>query len=797
MLQITWRVVRVLSHDTDSGEILAVVESFDPKKRTTVPVKAWGFSAAGWKIGETLDCEGEWVAHPKHSRVFKVKKHIRRTPVSDEDAAEYLATNVKSLSRAVASEILAEVGGLDAFREMVVKHRERLYDLECLKGRKSLVRRINAINWDGTEIDPDLLGRLRQAGLNLARMRKIVRHFGNIGTRERISTAPYSLCEVPGIGFATAEAVANHEAERRGEEFNPLDPDRLMYGLVWTIGQQRGQGHICLPHEVAYRHAARVMKLCRVRNSLPLPEEVSKALIEARDRGTARKMLVDENSSLYSASMWRAEKEVADNLRRLINMPASLSPAARIMVERRLKETRLSEEQRAAVLMCLSNRVTCLTGGPGVGKTSTLDELVKVIKALGKQMVLAAPTGKAAKRMQEVTGEPASTIHRLLNLQGSPEQNDDEDSRDRRGKGKVDYLRADFVIIDESSMIDLLIIRELLRRIKSGTTQVVFVGDENQLAPVGPGEPFRDILHCGHVAVARLTKVFRQAGSRDDGGGIVAGAYRLNQGELPMFDEDGPEVRLYDPSKVKSFPTKGSGDDVNAWVGEKVLDWLVKAPAWYHKHTSLDQVREMQVLAPMNKGPLGVVSINNAFQAAFNPGPAVPSLDVSVKIGGAAGRYIARVGDKVMQTKNDYDRGVTNGQLGYITRIDGQKKTAWVQFDGAEEEAKYETAEHLSQLSLAYCYSIHRSQGSECPVVLLVVDDMHSPMLYRQLIYTGWTRAKKCVAVFGRLSALQRAARETQLGKRYGHLPARIEAALGNSKRRGLKRAAPSLLAAR
>lgn len=784
MLSLSWRVVRIVSHNETTGEIIATVESPDPAKKTTAPLKLWAHSAGGFRVGEVLDCVGDFAMHPRFGRVFKAERHERRMPVSTADAVEYLATNVKKLDKSLAEEILLEVGGIDAFLALMRgPQKSTLYDLACLQQKRRIVRSIASVDWASTEIDPELLARLKGAGIKLGRMRKIVRHFGNSGARTVIATTPYHLCEVPGVGFASAEAVAAYEAKRRGQPFDPRDPDRLMYGLVWVLGQQRSHGHVCLEPEPTYRAVVRTLRLAELRRLDPIPEDLTAALTQAKTRGVERKLLVEEFGALYSVSMWRAERDVADNLRRLLLRPASLAPAQRALVVRRLAQTRLSEEQQAAVVRALEERITCITGGPGVGKTSTVGELVKEIKNLGMSLLLAAPTGKAAKRMTEVTQEPASTLHRLLDLKGSPEQNDDEDHRNQRPT-RPDFLRADVLIVDECSMIDILVFRELLVRIKSGTTRLVLIGDENQLPPVGPGEPFRDLLHAGHVAVARLTKVFRQVGDRTDGGGIIAGAYRLNGGKLPEFDASGTDVRLYDPSQVKTYATLPQAKR-DAWVGDKILAWLVDAHRVYAAQLGLNPVKDMQVLTPMNDGPLGVVTINQRLQQAFNPGHQVNALDASLRIGSGTARYYARAGDKVIQLKNDYNRDVANGQVGYVTRVDLSAEALFVRFDGGEEEVEYRAGEQCAQLALAYCFSIHRSQGSEAPVVFLVVDDMHGPMLYRQLVYTGWTRAKRAVAVYGRKSGLERAARETMLGKRVGHLPERFAAAL---QRTGMRR---------
>ena len=777
-MRLMGTVLQVLRRDEDTAEtVVRLGPPHAPQNRLRVEEQATmvAYSATGWLVGETLECEGEWGAHPRFGKAFRATQVTRRTPLSAEEEAQFVASNVPRLGVKRARVGLEKLGGLAALVEDAKTNPARVREAfgEAFGGK------LLAVDWGGVDVPADLHAQLKAAGMRIMRMRRVLEHFGPEGTRALMATQPYRLCEVPGLGFQTAEAVAQVVATARGQARNPLDAERLLHGLVWVLGQERGNGHTCMPMDDALAVAMRRLRLDRNGHS-------DKLLREAIQRAKDQRLVVEEFDHLYSTFLWKVEHEAADHLRRILGHPVDASPVLQETVEQYVARTDLSDEQRRAVVQLLGGRVGILTGGPGVGKTRTVASLVKVAQQMSKTLRLLAPTGKAAQRLTAMTGLQAETLHRAMQL-GVADADDDASAAvpaHRRSRGAPvpvigpRYFDEDIVIVDEAGMLELSLFRELVSRIRSKRTQLILVGDGAQLPPIGAGQPFLDLLAAAAVPVARLQKVWRQ--SEASANAIIDGAYAINNGRLPAFAREGTGVRLFDPRAHASWPAQADIASRDAWEVRTVLSWLVGAAQKYADLLGIDPVRDVQVLSPMVVGPLGATAINTALQQALNPdGREVGK----IQLGEGDYRSGVRLGDKVIQRKNDYRREVFNGELGYVVAATSDGMSIEVRFeDHPETTVVYRGREETKQLSLAYAYSIHKAQGSEAPVVFLPVHDMHRVLLSRPVLYTGWTRAKSAVAVFGPVTALERGIQQQSTGIRYGFFRQRLEAALAEHR---------------
>ena len=561
-----------------------------------------------------------------------------------------------------------------------------------------------------------------------------------------VKTDPYRLAEdVTGIGFLTADRMA------AAAGISPRSPQRLKSGLLYVLNRETANGHVYLP---------KPLLLAEAEELLDAPaEELDNVLLDLQMENKVWQDRVGEEIAVYPAAFYHAEVFSA---KKLLELAGTKQPVDGALLEKQLAQVTaalgivLAEAQKDAVRAALTHGVMILTGGPGTGKTTTIRTMLRLLDLTGKTVVLAAPTGRAAKRMTEATGEEAKTIHRLLEASFS-----EADGRQVFEKNEDDPLDADVVIIDETSMVDCMLLLNLLRAIPPGA-RLILVGDEDQLPSVGPGNVLKDMIASGCLPVIRLTEIFRQA----EQSAIVRNAHRINQGQLPLYNEKDSDF---------FFVQRAYPEDVSRTVVDLVTRRL---PAFTHR----DPFWEIQVLSPMRKGILGIQSLNPALQAALNP-PADNKPQRAFRGG------VLRLGDKVMQIKNNYDlsweirdgrgllqesgTGVFNGDQGVVTELRGEDSVT-VLFDG-ERRVKYD-ATQLEELELAYAITIHKSQGSEYPVIVIPVHSGPPMLLSRNLLYTGVTRAKELVALVGLPDTVKQMVENDREVRRYTGLARRLKA---------------------
>jgi exodeoxyribonuclease V alpha subunit len=540
-----------------------------------------------------------------------------------------------------------------------------------------------------------------------------------------LSENPYRLArDVRGIGFKTADTIA----ARLGIEKTAMI--RARAGIGFTLTEAMDDGHCGLPLDELVPMAEQLLEI-----PASLIEQALDLELEARELVADE---VDGRRCIFLAGLHRAERAIADRLRTLQEgaLPwPQIDPAKAIPWVAARAGITLAKSQRAALRLALLSKVLVITGGPGVGKTTLINAILKVLGAKGTRIALAAPTGRAAKRLSESTGREAKTIHRLLDV-------DPRHGSFRRNEESP--LRCDLLVVDETSMVDILLMHAVLRAVPEDAA-LILVGDVDQLPSVGPGQVLADIIGSAAVRVVRLTEVFRQASESR----IIANAHRINQGGMPEWTPD--------PHSDFHFVACRDAEEGLAKIIEIVRD---RIPARF----GLDPIRDIQVLCPMNRGGLGARALNLELQKMLNP----PDEYAVQRFGWTFG-----VGDKVMQVENDYDKDVYNGDLGLVRAVDPEAGEVLIEFDG--REVTYGLGE-LDELVLAYATTIHKSQGSEYPAVVIPLTTQHYPMLRRNLLYTGVTRGRRLVVIVGQRRAVGIAVRGGQLLRRWSKLKEWLQA---------------------
>jgi exodeoxyribonuclease V alpha subunit len=689
-----------------SGQSSFAVLTVQPS-RSDQPITVVG-ELAGFGVGEVVRFSGRWEEHATYGRRFRALSWVPLLPSSSEGLVRYLGSGlVPGIGERIAERIVARFGP-DAL-EVIATQKKRLTEIEGV-GKKRAEALSEVIRDKRAEAEG--IAFLHGLGLGPALARKIHARFG-ARTAEQMRLDPYRTAEeIPGIGFLTADKIG------RSAGIADDDPRRAEGAVLYVVGRAADEGHVMLPRpEVVARVSA-----------LSVPEASVAPAIGAL---AAREVLVVEGEAVYAPPLHRAEKKVAAVLRRLAAEEGSLGPATQAAALASVDLSALHPTQRLAVERALARKLTVLTGGPGTGKTTTVRAILAALEAASLRVALAAPTGRAAKRLTETTGAEARTIHRLL--EWTPGLN-------RFARCAAEPLETDVVLVDEASMLDVRLAASLLDAL-APSARLVLVGDVDQLPPVGAGQVLRALIDSGVAEVVRLTQVFRQA----EASAIVRGAHALLRGEVPT------------PTPAK---TRGTGDlfVVPAKDGAEAPATLVRVLRRMAESYGLDPVSDVQVLAPMKKGDFGVDRLNEVLQAELNPeGRARP------------GRQRFAPGDKVMQTVNDYEREVYNGDLGRVEKV--QAGVTYVSFAGVRTSYK---DDELEPLALAYAATVHKAQGSEFPAVVVVLHGSHHVMLTRSLLYTALTRAQRLVVLFGDPSAIARAARNTRTHQSFSRLEERL-----------------------
>ena len=735
---ITGYIDHIIFRNEDNGYTVMVLKGVSEEDELTCvgsfPVVTQGAS---------VELEGNFTQHPVYGKQFQAVRLTEKMPEDALAMERYLGSGaIKGIGAALAGRIVRHFGD-DTF-QIVENEPERLSEVKGISEKKA--REIAMQIAEKSDMRKAMMF-LQKYGISLNLGAKIYQKYGD-SVYSVLQENPYRLADdISGVGFKIADEIAYRIGIHTDSDY------RIKSGMVYTLLQATGEGHVYLPKDELFQRAA---ELLGVDSSY-----MEKHLVDlAMDRKIVQKEQGDQ-MLIYPAQYYYLELNTARMLREL----DIFCPEDEKIVERRIvqieKETGtvLDEMQKKAVQEAAGHGLLILTGGPGTGKTTTINAIIRYFEGEGAEIRLAAPTGRAAKRMTEATGYEAQTIHRLLELSGMPED-DREGQPIHFERNAENPLETDVIIIDEMSMVDIHLIHSLLMAVTAGT-RLILVGDENQLPSVGPGNVLRDIIRSGQFPVVELKKIFRQASESD----IVVNAHKINKGE---------QVEINNKSRDFFFLKRYDADIiirvVIALIQEKLPKYVEAKPF------------EIQVLTPMRKGLLGVERLNQILQRYLNP----PDASKKEK---EIGQGLFREGDKVMQVRNNYQLeweirgrygipiekgvGVFNGDTGIIKTINEFAETAEVEFeDGRWAEYSFK---QLDELELAYAVTIHKSQGSEYPAVIIPLLSGPRMLMNRNLLYTAVTRARKCVTVVGSEETFREMIRNEKQQRRYSSLDRRIQ----------------------
>ncbi len=676
--------------------------------------------------GARLKIEGYWKTHPKYGEQFEIVRYVEEMPATVEGIKRYLGSGlIKGVGPKMAKRIAEKFGTYTL--DIIENNIERLNEVEGI-GHKRV--QMIAKAWEGQKQIKEIMLFLQshQVSTNLAV--KIYKTYGDRAITI-VKDAPYRLArDIFGIGFLTADKIARNIGIAEDA------PQRIAAGIIYTLNQLADQGHVFAPRAHLIEAAIKILgvEASQIEAQIEVLQQEEQIKIDSEV----------EEEAVYLNPFYFAEIGVTRQIKTLLASEVShlhnfqnlnWEKALAQLAASHLKNITLAPQQQQAVEMALTQPVSILTGGPGTGKTSTVQAILTMLQTQGKKALLAAPTGRAAKRLAESTGQEAKTIHRLLEVSPS------EGFKFQRHQENP--LVCDLLIVDECSMIDLILMNSLLKAVAKGT-HLLLVGDADQLPSVGAGNVLRDLIGSGVVPVTRLSTIFRQAADST----IITNAHRINQGEMPLFPKNEKEDFYFFGKEEPEGAAALLVDVVSHRISNKF-----GIPA-----------NDIQTLSPMHRGAVGARVLNEKLQAALNPlrydQPEYRS-----------GSRVFRVGDRVLQLRNNYDKDVFNGDIGRIQTIDLEDGEIIVEFEG--RLITYETND-LDELTLAYAMSVHKSQGSEYPVVVLPLLPQHYMMLQRNLLYTAITRAKKMVVIVGTRKAIAMAVKNNKITTRWSALQTRL-----------------------
>ncbi len=714
----------------------------------------------GVHVGELLSVEGEWEKDPRYGRQLHISSFTQRLPASKEGITRYLGSGlIKGIGPKKAQRIVDHFG--EQTLAIIEQQPERLSEVKGISAKdREQIEKAWAEQGEIKELH--LFLQEHNVSMNLAT--RIYKKYGQESIKV-VRENPYKLAKDKiGIGFRTADAIATAISMKLGRR--PDDSYRILAGLIYILTQAADDdGHCFLPEKELVYRASELLQAPSELISIAMEqlrgdrdvfiEPPFPAHIEVNGQVTDEQESLNDWSEaeeatpqqrIYYGPFWHAENGSARILRRLLRSQSTLPPVSQKYwdaVFDYLAQNRkmvLTEKQRTAVKMAYQSKVSILTGGPGTGKSTSIRALLMVLRKRKIDVALAAPTGRAAKRLTEATGAvgfQAKTLHRLLEY--VPQDNTYQ-------RNEENPLPFKFVIVDEVSMVDILLFYHLLKALPPDA-HLLLVGDADQLPSVGPGNVLRDLLRSGAIPSVVLTELFRQAQQSQ----IVVNAHRINAGQMPSLKRDAGSDFFFVPEE----------DPIRAQ--HLVLDFVQRR---IPKHYQLNPMTDIQILSPMYKGPLGVTSLNEELQSRLNPGASV-----TLEWGGS----LFRLGDKVMQVRNDYDKGVFNGDVGWIRAIDKENSSVKVEF--LEEAGPLLVSYHfheLDELVLAYAVTVHKSQGNEYPAIVLTLVNQHYMLLQRNLLYTAITRAKRLCVIVGQLRALEVAVRNNRVALRNTSLAERL-----------------------
>ncbi|BAY66951.1 RecD/TraA family helicase (plasmid) [Calothrix brevissima NIES-22] len=721
---ITGVVERLTYYSQESGYTVARLQRPGAKELTTITG-----SFADIQPGQTLQLTGFWREHPQYGLQFQVVNYKETKPATLTGIEKYLGSGlIKGVGPVTAKRIVTHFGTetLDIIETQI----DRLIEVNGIaKKRIKLIK--NA--WETQKAIKEVMVFLQSHGVSTTYAVKIYKQYQDKAIAT-VTENPYQLAtDIYGIGFLTADKIARNLGVPADSQF------RYCAGLVHALSEAAEDGHCYLPQTELIES---VTKLLTTADHQPTADAITQSIKDmALKDELIRERDSDKTLNCYKPTYFHTEQNLAQLVRNRLTYPINPDiPRVRAWLERfcTSRQVSLSAEQQQAVEVAAYSRFTVITGGPGVGKTFTTHTIVSLWKAMGKSIALCAPTGRAAQRLSEMTGLEAKTIHRLLEF----------DPRSRSFKrDRTNPLPQSAIIVDEASMQDLFLAYSLVEAV-ADNAQLLLVGDIDQLPSVGAGNVLADLINSGKVPVVRLTQVFRQAATSK----IITAAHQINQGQYPNIESI---------SDTPQSDCLWHGGGFQPEHGVQAISELISD---FIPNLGFNPATDVQVLAPMIRGLVGTRNLNNVLQQLINP----PSPD---KVEITRGGTIFRTGDRIIQLTNDYQREVFNGDVGFISTIDTEEQEVIVQYQ--ERDVIYDYAD-LNEIALAWSVSIHKSQGSEYPVVILPLYTQHYMMLTRNLLYTGLTRAKKLAIIIGSKKAIQMCVRSTKSQERYTRLQQRL-----------------------
>lgn len=672
-------------------------------------------------IGQLLEIEGEWVKHPKFGQQFKATTYKTVAPTEISGIEKFLASGaINGIGPAMAKKIVAEFG--EKTLEIIAKSPNELLKVPGI-GKKT-AEKISTSYLEQSELT-EIMVWLENHGISNTYAGKIFAKYGSFAIDIMEKDIYRLFQDIEGIGFLTADKLAFNLGIQRE------DKRRIISGIDYALMQLCNNGHCCIPEMALVDKTAKILQ---VNNQI-----IFTILKERIDNGSLNTEVVGGETLIYPPYLYYAEKKVATRLLQLQQATEPLSEdnlSLFIKVWEKDNQIQLAQKQKEAIKACLHHGVLVLTGGPGTGKTTVIKGILSILKAQGLKIRLAAPTGRAAKRLSETTGQKALTIHRLLEANNLAQ---DDNLQLGFSKDIDDQLDADVIILDEVSMVDIVLMHHFLNAVPDGC-RIILVGDTDQLPAVGPGSVLKDIIRSQKVPAIRLDEIFRQAQTSM----IIQNAHIINAGRLPDLRKQYSDFVFYELN-----------DDTS--ITQKILDLCTKDLP----HEGFDVLKDVQILSPMHRFLCGVENLNLMLQEQLNPKKNQDELKYSSQT--------FRVGDKVMHIRNNYQKNVFNGDIGFIQDVNNKKLTV----DYFDHIVTYEKNE-LNELTLAYASSVHKSQGSEYKVVIIPLSTSHYIMLQRNLLYTAITRAKQKVIIIGSKKALMTAIQSNRTQKRYTLLAERL-----------------------